>query len=51
MKQIVSAVCYMHKKNIVHRDLKLDNIVLVNQFNATNKTHLAIKLIDFGLAQ
>lgn len=30
-KQIVSAVAYMHKLNIVHRDVKLDNILIDEQ--------------------
>lgn len=45
-KQIVSAVAYMHDYNVVHRDLKLDNI-LTNVDADGNHT---IKLIDFGFA-
>jgi len=40
--QIVSAVYYCHEQGIVHRDLKLENILL----DKNNK----IKIADFGLA-
>ena len=43
VKQILSALVHCHSKNIVHRDLKLENILL----KETNEG-LKIKLIDFG---
>jgi len=48
MKQILSAVNYMHNKLIVHRDLKPENIMLISK--AAN-TKIEIKLIDFGTAK
>jgi len=40
-KQLISGMNYLHNSNIIHRDLKLDNIII----NTTNKT---IKIIDYG---
>lgn len=42
--QIVNAMSYCHQRGIVHRDLKLENVL----FKA--KGDLTIKIIDFGIA-
>ncbi|XP_035261423.1 myosin light chain kinase, smooth muscle isoform X1 [Anguilla anguilla] len=44
MQQIIEGVQYMHRQNIVHLDLKPENIVCMNT------TGTLIKIIDFGLA-
>ncbi|XP_051161896.1 titin homolog isoform X2 [Leptopilina boulardi] len=45
MRQICEGVKYMHKNNVVHLDLKPENIM------CRTRTSHSIKLIDFGLAQ
>ena len=45
--QIVEAINYMHvKKNIAHRDLKPDNVMMVND----DPDSLEVKVTDFGFS-
>lgn len=42
-RQLASALCYMHEQQIVHRDLKLENIMY-------DESTMKVKIIDFGLS-
>ncbi|MBN3322457.1 STK33 kinase, partial [Atractosteus spatula] len=48
---LAGAIAYLHKKDIVHRDLKLENILVKSNHNDNgNEMMLNIKVTDFGLA-
>lgn len=42
MKHLLEGVRYIHSRNIIHRDLKLGNMLLNENMN--------VKIADFGLA-
>mmetsp|Transcript_75637 Transcript_75637/g.175370 ORF Transcript_75637/g.175370 Transcript_75637/m.175370 type:complete len:479 (-) Transcript_75637:253-1689(-) len=47
-RQLLQALRHLHEQNIVHRDVKAENILLISNPAKTFRWH--IKLIDFGLA-
>ena len=51
--QVFSGLCYLHEKKIIHRDLKLENIMVsdVEKDVLTGEEYFWIKIIDFGTAK
>lgn len=47
MKQILEAVTYIHDKGLLHRDLKMANILL----NNSTSSKPVVKIIDFGFGE
>jgi len=44
-RQLLDAVQYMHRQGVVHRDIKLENLILAHKNDITS-----VKIADFGLA-
>ena len=47
MRQVLEGLTYIHSKDIVHLDLKPNNVVCVSRDNEDQR----VKIIDFGLAR
>ena len=45
LKRVLEGLAYMHSKGLIHRDLKLENIIL-----ASKEDNYDLKIVDFGLS-
>jgi serine/threonine protein kinase len=51
MIKLFSGVQHMHLKNVIHRDIKLENILFSNKDDKTGSSSSEVKIIDFGLSR
>ena len=51
--QVFSGLCYLHENKILHRDIKLENIMISEKEkdNSTGEELFWVKIIDFGTAK
>nr|MBA3539914.1 serine/threonine protein kinase [Deltaproteobacteria bacterium] len=49
--QVAEALHYIHKQNVVHCDIKTENILVTEEEHEGKRARTVIKLLDFGLAR
>lgn len=49
--QVAEALHYIHKQNVVHCDIKTENILIAEEELEAKRTRMVAKLLDFGLAR
>ena len=49
--QVAEALHYIHKQNVVHCDIKTENILIGEEELEAKRTRMVVKLLDFGLAR
>ncbi|MEZ4313610.1 MAG: serine/threonine-protein kinase [Polyangiaceae bacterium] len=50
LHQVAGALAYVHGRNILHRDVKPDNVLVTEAFWRTPDEPGTLKLLDFGIA-
>ncbi|GKY95469.1 hypothetical protein MPSEU_000508500 [Mayamaea pseudoterrestris] len=50
VRNVISAIAYMHSCNYIHRDLKPENLLLKRPPKSPNE-NIDVKIIDFGLSK
>lgn len=48
--QVADALAYVHGRNVVHRDVKPDNVLVTDAFWSSPAELGTLKLVDFGIA-
>jgi PAS domain-containing protein len=49
--QVAEALHYIHRQNVVHCDIKTENILICEEDHEGKRTKMVAKLLDFGLAR
>ena len=49
--QVAEALHYIHKQNVVHCDIKTENILICEEEQDGKRAKMIVKLLDFGLAR
>jgi predicted Ser/Thr protein kinase len=49
--QVAEALHYIHKQNVVHCDIKTENILIYEEEHDGKRAKMVAKLLDFGLAR
>ena len=49
--QVAEALHYIHKQNVVHCDIKTENILICEEQEEGKRVRMVVKLLDFGLAR
>ncbi len=49
--QVAEALHYIHKQNVVHCDIKTENILISEEDHEGKRSKMIAKLLDFGLAR
>ena len=50
VKQICSGLHYLHNHGVIHRDMKIDNVLLSVRGDGTQHDQTYVKITDFGLS-
>lgn len=50
LEHVARALCYLHQNGVVHRDVKLDNVLVRDSFFADPTRPDGVKVVDLGIA-
>lgn len=50
-RQLVNGLGFLHDNDVIHRDLKLENVLVTAENKEANLSFLKVKIADFGLSK